>query len=284
MMTIALATLQEAVRKKLFVAIGIITLIYLGLYTALVYYYAKDINQSPGAADIFNVSRIVTQIVGVVGFYFSNMLVALLTIVTSFGAISSEVENGTIHSVLSKPLRRGDYLMGKYLGLAALTVAYAVILYFGVLGIAQVCHLSFTNSLRTVNVLQGLLFFILQPVTILAPAICGSSIFKTLTNGIIMISLYLLSLIGGMMEQIGAMVNQSAYLWGIFASLLAPFEVIYRLMVNRVFADLGISNPLMISMSGNSTVPSQWMVLYIGLYIIGLLLVACRRFNRRDLV
>lgn len=282
MMTIAWAALQEAVRKKMAGALGAITLIYLGLYYAMVYHYANYLQQHPGAG-IVNVTMIVTQIIGIVGLYFSNMLVAFLTIVVSFGAISTEVENGTIHAILSKPLLRRDYLFGKYLGLAGVTLVYTVFLYLGVLGIARFCHLPVASSLSIASIVKGLLFFCLQPLAILALVIYGSSVFKTLTNGIVVIALYLLSLVGGMMEQIGALVNRSVYLWGIFSSLVAPFDVIYRLMAHQVFADLGVGNFLMPGTTGGSTTPSPWMVLYIGLYIFGLLWVACRKFERRDL-
>jgi hypothetical protein len=92
-----------------------------------------------------------------------------------------------------------------------------------------------------------------------------------------------MGLIGGMMEQIGAMVNQTVYLLGIFSSLLAPFDVIYRLMLNQVFADLGTGAPFFAGLNASSTIPSKWMVLYILLYMFGLLLYACHKFSRRDL-
>jgi ABC-type transport system involved in multi-copper enzyme maturation permease subunit len=283
MITIAFITLKEAVRKKLLLAVGILTLVYLGLYYALVYHYARDIGHNLGTMNMIDVTRIVTQTVAIVGFYFSNMLVAFLTVMASFGAISTEIENGTVHAILSKPLRRRDYLLGKYLGLAMLTTAYATLLYLGVLGIGRLCQLPLLNTLSIINILKGLLFFIWQPLVILALTLMGSSIYKTLANGIVVISLYLMGLIGGMMEQIGAMVNQTVYLLGIFSSLLAPFDVIYRLMLNQVFADLGTGAPFFAGLNASSTIPSKWMVLYILLYMFGLLLYACHKFSRRDL-
>jgi ABC-type transport system involved in multi-copper enzyme maturation permease subunit len=283
MIAIALATFKEAVRKRMIFLVGVLTLIYLTLYYLLVYHYAKDMLKTPGRMNLIDVTRIVTQIVAIVGFYFSNMLIAFLTIMASIGAISTEIENGTAHSILSKPLPRIHYLFGKYLGLSALTVAYATALYFAVIMIGVWCKLPLVDALNPECILKGLLFFDLQPIALLTLSIWGSSIFKTLSNGIILISVYIFSLIGGMMEQIGAMINHTVYLWGIFFSLVAPFDVIYRLMVAQVFSDLGVSNPLTAGLQSGSTTPSIWMVIYILFYIAGLLFLACNRFARRDI-
>jgi ABC-type transport system involved in multi-copper enzyme maturation permease subunit len=283
MMAIALASFKEAVRKRMALLVGGLTLIYLTLYYLLVYHYAKDMVKAPGMMNLIDVTRIATQIVAIVGFYFSNMLIAFLTIMASVGAISAEIENGTAHSILSKPLKRTHYLLGKYLGLSALTVIYATMLYFAVILIGVWCKLPVVDSLNTGSIIKGLLFFDLQPVALLALAIWGSSILKTVSNGIIVISVYIFSLIGGMMEQIGAMTGHSIYLWGIFSSLIAPFDVIYRLMIAQVFSDLGIANPFMIGLHSGNTAPSIWMVVYILFYIAGLLFLACNRFARRDI-
>jgi ABC-type transport system involved in multi-copper enzyme maturation permease subunit len=283
MMSVALASLREAIRKKMIILVGALTLIYLTLYWLLVYYYVKDIPKEPGVMNIVNVTRIVTQIIAIVGFYFSNMLIAFLTIMASVGAISTEIENGTAHSILSKPLKRTHYLFGKFLGLAVLSVTYATLLYFAVILIGVWCKLPLVANFNTGNIIKGLLFFNLQPIAILALAVWGGSLGKTLTNGIVLISVYIFSLIGGMMEQIGAIANHTVYLWGIFSSLIAPFDVIYRLMIAQVFSDLGITNPFMMGLQSRSTAPSIWMGVYILFYIAGLLFWACKRFARRDI-
>jgi ABC-type transport system involved in multi-copper enzyme maturation permease subunit len=279
MMTIALASFMEAVRKRMVLLVGALTLIYLALYYLLVHHCAKDL----GMMNLIDVTKIATQIVAIIGFYFSNMLIAFLTIMASVGAISAEIENGTAHSILSKPLKRTHYLFGKYLGLSVLTVIYATVLYFAVLIIGLWCKLPVIDSLSTDSIIKGWLFFNLQPVALLALAVWGSAILKTVSNGIIVISVYIFSLIGGMMEQVGAMTSHAVYLWGILSSLIAPFDVIYRLMVAQVFSDLGIANPFVIGLHSGNTAPSIWMVVYILFYIAGLLYCACRTFSRRDI-
>lgn len=284
MIVIALTTLKEAIRKRMIVLVGALTLIYLTLYYLLVYHYAQDLPKEQGVMNIVNVTRLVTQLVAIIGLYFSNMLIAFLTIMTSAGAISAEIENGTAHSILSKPLKRTDYLLGKYLGLTVFTVTFATFLYLAVIMIGVWCKLPVVSNLDAASIIKGLIFFNLQPVALLALAVWGGSRLKTWSNGIVLIAAFIFSLIGGMMEQIGAMGHRTVYLWGIFSGLIAPFDVIYRLMVARLFSGLGITNPFLMGLKADSTTPSIWMVLYILLYIAGLLCFACRKFSRRDIV
>ncbi len=278
MMAIAAASFKEALRKKLFILVAVVTLVYLIIFGIINYFVVKEI-AGEGALGALVVA---STIVSFLGFYFSSMLVALLTIMVSVGAISSEVESGVIHSVVTRPLKRSSYVLGKYLGLGVLSVAYAVLLFAAVIGICAVFQLPIIKALEPVNLIKGLLFFALEPLAILSLSIYGSTAFKTLSNGIFVVSIYILGLIGGMMEQIGTMLeNQSVTNWGIFSSLISPFDVIYRQVLSSVFLNMGITNPF--TMQGGGSAPSIWMLIYIFVYIPGLILLAIRKFKSKDI-
>lgn len=283
MMTIAIASFKETLRKKILLLIGILTLVYLLLFGFIIYHAVKDINQWDSGNNL-KIYMMASQTVSILGFYFSSMLVAFLTIMASIGSVSSEIENGVIHSAITRPIKRMDYILGKYLGLAALIILYSVFLYTSVVLICILLQLPVMKMLGIPPLLKGLLFFILQPIAILSLSIFGSVRFKTTVNGIVVIALYILGAIGGMMEQIGtAIENTNLINWGIFSSLLAPFDVIYHQMLDAVFSDAGLANPMfaMSGMQGNT--PSRWMMVYIFVYIVGLTALAVRRFEKRDI-
>lgn len=283
MMAIAFASFKEAARKKLFLLVGALTLIYLVLYSLIVYYYVRDINRN-AIQGTLEIAMVASQLVSILGIYFSSMLVAFLTIMASVNTVSSEVENGSIHSIITKPVTRTEYILGKYVGLALLLCVYSVFLILSVLAISSIAGLAPVRNLDAVSILRGLGFFVLQPLSILSLSILGSSSLKTITNGIVVISIYLLGLIGGMMEQIGSLIkNDTLYLWGVFSSLLSPFDVIYREVLSSLFSSLGVTNPFMGPSGISSTAPSRWMIIFIFIYASGLLLLACRRFEMRDI-
>lgn len=282
-MTIAFTTFKEALRKKLLLLIGALTVIYILLFTIITYFYAKDVKNG-ALMDTVQIASIASQLISVMGFYFSSMLVALLTIMTSLSSISSEVENGTIHSIITKPLKRYEYIMGKYIGLGIISVSYATILFLLVILIPKIYGLPVTDIMELPGILKGWGVFILEPLAILSLSIFGSSIFHTLTNGIMVIAIYILGLIGSMMEQIGSLIsNDNLYKFGIFSSLISPFDLIYRKMISLIFSGAVIANPMSGGLNSGATSPSIWMMVYIGIYLVGLLVWAVAKFNKRDI-
>lgn len=283
MMAIAMASFMEALRKKIILLVGILTLVYLFLFGLIIYFTVKDISKM-GTENSIGVYFMASQMISILGFYFSSMLVAFLTIMASVGSISSEIESGILHSIITRPIKRIEYVMGKYLGLAVLVITYSLLLFSSVLLICYLFKLPAINAINSTSLIKGFLYFILEPIAILSLSIFGSVVFKTLTNGIFVIAIYILGLIGGMMEQIGALIkNENLLNWGIFSSLISPFDVIYRLMTSTIFSNLGVTNPLFGPASLSNTTPSMWMLLYILIYILGLLVWSIRKFERKDI-
>jgi len=280
---IAAASFKEALRKKLFILVAALTLIYLTIFGTITHFAVEDLSKG-GAQNPLNIIEVASTIISFLGFYFSSMLVAFLTIMVSVGSISSEVESGVIHSIITRPIKRSSYVLGKYLGLGVLSVAYSIFLFTAIMAICAVFKLPIVKTLEPVNVIKGLLFFILEPLAILSLAVYGSAAFRTLSNGIFVISIYILGLIGGVMEQIGLFLkNQDLINWGIISSLISPFDTIYRQMLSSLFTNLGITSPF-IGLSGmTSTAPSMWMLVYIFAYIPGLVILAIRKFRLKDI-
>lgn len=131
MITIAVASFKEAIRKKLLVAVGILTILYLAIFGTIVYFFVKDIGI--GQKNVLGVYEEVAFLVSMLGFYFSSMLVAFLTIMASMGSISSELESGILHSIITRPIKRSEYILGKYFGLFVLSTAYSLLLYTSVI-------------------------------------------------------------------------------------------------------------------------------------------------------
>lgn len=157
-MAIAFVTFKEALRKKLFFIVGGLTLIYLTIFALIVHYFMLDFERG-AMQEVISVFTIISQIISVLGFYFSSMLVALLTIVSSMTSISAEVENGTLHSIITKPIKRYEYVLGKYFGLGILSTAYSLILFSMVIIICKVQNLPIISSFDAISIAKGLGFF-----------------------------------------------------------------------------------------------------------------------------
>jgi ABC-type transport system involved in multi-copper enzyme maturation permease subunit len=282
MMTIALASFKEALKKKIILLIGLMTLVYLVILALITWFGYENLRKSNAGNGALMSNAAV--MVSLIGFYFSSMIAALLTIMASVGCISSEAENGVIYSIITKPVKRIQYVTGKYLGLALLSSAYSTFLYIGVVVINRAVGVPPLDKPDIPSLSAGLALFILEPLTILSISIWGSVSFKTINNGIFVIAVYILGILGGMMEQIGTATKMDGLAqWGIAISLISPFDSIYRKMVEVIYSTsnvpLFMSSPLFLS----NTTPSNWMMLYACVFLAGLLFLAVHKFNTKDI-
>ncbi|HZD60307.1 MAG TPA: ABC transporter permease subunit [Anaerolineae bacterium] len=62
--------------------------------------------------------------------------IAILAIALTVNQVPGEVERRTIYNIFSKPVRRSDYLIGKYIGVLVVIAACALIMGFAVFGFA----------------------------------------------------------------------------------------------------------------------------------------------------
>jgi hypothetical protein len=283
MFAITLSSFKEAIRKKIIIIIGSMTILYLVLFCILLNYVFGDLKKmNPGNIGIIENA---SGIVSILGFYFSSMIVAFVTIMASVGAIASDIESGIINAVISKPIKRMEYVLGKYLGIAVMTVGYSSFLYVFLVVINVVLNIPPLNIITTVDFLKGLALFCFEPLALLSLCIFGSVCWKTMNNGVIIIGVYILGMVGGMMEQIGSVVKLDGLVkWGIVISFFSPFESIYRKMISVIYSSVNIIGSSIAGpffMSRNT--PSIWMMVYALAFWVAFVLLAVRKFNSKDI-
>lgn len=284
MLAIALSSFREALKKKIVLIIAILTFIYIVVLTAITYYGMTYLKKSGAGMSAGEFLSSASMLVSVLGFYFSSMIAALLTIMASVGAISADIESGVIYSVISKPIKRSDYVMGKFLGLSVLSAAYSAFLFIYIVILNYAIGVPPLDKPNATVLLEGLAIFVLEPLVILSVSIWGGTTFKTINNGIFMVALYILGIMGGMMEQIGSITGlEGLEQSGVIISLISPFDTIYRKMTDIIYSSsnmqLTFSSPLFLS----GKAPSDWMILYVCLFAVLMLSLAVRKFNRKDM-
>jgi len=277
MLTMIGITFREGLNRKVLLISLVLAAIFLGLYSTGVHYAAKSLNESPNP---MLASVVYPQLLSF-GLYFGGFIVSFLAIFSTVGAISSEIETGIIHAVITKPIRRRDYVLGKFLGLGLFLALYAAV-FFTVIALII--------NLKTGLVMEGqwkaLGLFALQPVVLLAITLYGSVVFPTIANGVVMFMLYAVAIIGGMVEQIGWLINNTGLQQaGIVTSLVMPVDSLYRKIVHLLLSPAG--NPLnalqQMGPFGSMAEPSMWMVVYTLLYVLFFTGLAVYSFNRKDI-
>ncbi|WP_027365385.1 ABC transporter permease [Desulfotruncus alcoholivorax] len=277
MLTILKFTFKEHFSKKVLLFSLILAAIFLGLYGLGVHFAAKDLarNPNPMIADV-----LFPQLLSL-GLYFGGFIVSFLAIFSTVGAVSSEIENGIIQTIIAKPVRRSEIITGKFLGNGLFLALYAFLFFLTV---------YFTIRLQTGLELNGLwkaaALFALQPVTLLAVTLFGSTIISTIANGVVVFTIYMVGVIGGMVEQIAWLINNvTLQKAGIIASLIMPADALYRKIVNSLLHTTG--NPVtalqQMGPFGSMVEPSIWMVIYSIFYVLLFVGLAVYSFNKRDI-
>ena len=101
--TVAAMTFQEAVRNKLL----LVTLVFAAVLTAL--------SISAGSVSLGHRGRLIMD----VGLAAASMLGSIIAIALTVISFGSEVKNKTAYTLLTRPISRWAYLLGKYLGIVA---------------------------------------------------------------------------------------------------------------------------------------------------------------------
>ncbi len=271
--TITWLTFHEARRRKMVLAALVMGGLFLLLYGLGVALIDRNLQEHQISAIQL---RFNYNILLIAGLYVVHFLTVMLAIFASVDTIAGEIASHTIQTLVTKPVRRWQIVLGKWLGYAAMLLIYLGLLGGGIFVVTYVL-VGYTPP----NQLAGLLLLMLEALVLLSLSLLGGTRLSTLTNGVLLFMLYGVAFIGAWVEQIGALLQSHAAVnIGIVTSLLMPVEALWRrasyLMQPPILS--GIPTPF----SGISP-PSQAMVIYAALYAAAALGLAMRVFSRRDL-
>jgi ABC-type transport system involved in multi-copper enzyme maturation permease subunit len=278
---IARMTFLETIRRRIVLTGLVLGLVFLTVFT--IGFRMIYINVSAEAANTPN--EVFTNIMSSEGFNVLMLagLYAVTFLSVAMGALlgadtlSGEIISGTIQTIVSKPVRRSDVVLGKWLGFAILLAGYSLLMSGG-----TVLSVWIQSGYTARNVLTGLSLIYLESLLIMTISLCCSSFLSGLATGGVVFGLYGLSFIGGWVEQIGAILqNETAVKVGIVTSLLIPSETLWRRAAFEMQSP--ISGALGISPFGTISVPSPLMIGYAIFYLILALMAAISIFNHRDL-
>lgn len=273
---IARLTFREAARRWILWVALLLGLAFLAVYGIGFREIQKDITRTAQGMAVLEYSEIYNFML-MAGLYSVNFLTAMMAVLTSVDTLSGEIATGTIHTIVSKPLRRWEIVLGKWLGFSIMLLLYLLLMGGGILTLVFLIA-----GYQPPGAGLGLLLMGFNAVLLLSVSMMGGASLSTLANGVLVFGLFGIAFIGGWIEQFGSILNnQTAINIGIASSLLLPSEALWKRaafeMQSPLVAALGYS-PFT-----SNTVPSPLMLVYAALYILGALALAVRTFGRRDL-
>ncbi len=279
---LARLTFREAIRRRIVQAGLVLGFLFLVIFSIGFHLFTGQIYPNlagPTRSIMMNESY---NVLGIAGLYAVAFMALAMGTLLAADTLAGEISSGTVQTLVSKPVRRGEIVLGKWLGIAGLVLCYLL-----VIGSGTILSVWAQTGYMLPNPLLGLFFIFLECLVIMSVAmLCGSRLSALATGGVVF-GLYGISFIGGWVEQIGAMLrNQgsasaAAVNIGIVSSLIMPSEAMWRRAAYEMQA--AISGGFGLSPFGTVSVPSLAMIVYTLLYLLACVTLAIRWFGRRDL-
>jgi Cu-processing system permease protein len=286
---IARFTLQEAVSRRLILAGVVISLGYVGLF-ALGFHFAYDraVENTPDPETRLGLG-IAFATLTLFGVYVVNYLASFLALFLSVGAVSGEIDSGTLHAVLARPLNRSEFVIGRWLGYVVMIAGYVVAMTGAILLVARL-----VAGYEVPDPGPALLLMLLESVLLLTVSLFGSTLMPTLANGVVVFTLVGLAWLAGIIEFVGRLLQSApdstggdALLnIGTTVSLLLPSDALWR------GASYYLESPTLLAAMGasrggipffSSTPPATALVVWALGYVVVVLCAAVLAFGKRDL-
>jgi ABC-type transport system involved in multi-copper enzyme maturation permease subunit len=249
---IARLTIREAQRRRLLWVALFMGVAFLLVFGIAFHFIRLDIERQVNASEDLT---FVSVLLLTAGLYAVNLLVNVVAVLVSVTTVSGEIESHTIDAIVTKPIPRWQVILGKWLGYAAL-----VLLYLGFLvgGLMLIVYLR--SGFAMENIGRGVSLMALAALLVLTVSIAGGTRLSTIANGVMTFMLFGLAFMGGLVEQVGALIrNPAAVNVGIVSSLIMPADSLWK-KATAYFQPGDVTNPFELGPFAAITEPSNLMV------------------------
>ena len=195
-LTIARLTVAEAARRRILVVLLGLTLVSVALTTLGVERLVTLGRAAPDTTEL-EIQVGVSQILILVAFMFSFVL-AMTAAFLAAPAIAADLETGVAHAVLARPIRRADYVIGRWIGLVAIVAAYAA-----ASGLLEIGAVLLVTGYAPPQPLMAVAFLSAQAIVLLTLALLCSTRLPAIAAGAICVVVYGLGWMAGVFAGIG---------------------------------------------------------------------------------
>src|SRR5918995_7313472 len=220
-LTIAALTLREATRRRVLMALTVLTVVLIALSG---WGFSRLAAESGGSALTSGEARLTASILlNLVMFGFS-LIAALGTAFLAGPTLAGETESGIALSVLARPIRRSAFLLGKWLGLVTFGTGFIV-----VAGLAECLVVRWTMDYWPPDPAVALALLAAQTTVLLTLAVLLSTAVSPMASGVVAVGLFGAAWIAGVVGGIGASLdNEAVVRVGTISRMLLPTDGLWR--------------------------------------------------------
>jgi len=278
---IAVFSLQESVRRRVFLVVGLLTLAFLALYGLGAWQLFKTADAFAEPIRGVDGRTVAGATIQGLAMFATLFLGTILAVFLTLGAVRGEAERGLLQPVLVRPVRRRTVLLGRFIAAAGVCMAYVVVIFFA----TAVLTWAFSDWWPDRVVVPAIQLAVAVAV-IAALSLAGSVVLASTANGIAVFMAFGAGLVAGLLGQIGeALGSDTLDNVSTIVSWALPFEALYQSALSQLTADTVGFTRLAIDLGpfggAESAGAALWPYTLAYLAVIGV--VAAWAFARRDL-
>jgi ABC-type transport system involved in multi-copper enzyme maturation permease subunit len=282
LITIARYAMQEALRRKVFLIVLLLTLLFLFLFWLANHYVFRDIATITPPADVhvdartfagaflFGLAMFATLFLGVV-----------LAVFLTLGVVSGDAERGLLQPLVVRPIGRGQLLAARFLGAAGVCAGYVLLVYF-----ASMLITGLTGQWWPDRIVAPGLELAAAVVIVTALSLLGTIVLSATANGIAIFMLFGAGLVAGLLGSIGhALGSHAVKHAATVAAWVLPFEALYQDALRQITADASGLTGFLLQLGpfGGAYVHGWGIRVWAFAYLAAVAAVALAGFARRDL-
>jgi len=278
--TIAGYGLREAVRRKVFAVVVLLTVAFLVLYwigNRYVFGHIDDVIPPAGidartfaGAFVFGMAMFGTLFLGVV-----------LAVFLTLGVVRGDEERGLLQPLVVRPVGRSTLLVARYLGTAAVCVPYVLAVYFASMAVTGLEGGWWPDRVVTPGLELAGGVLVVAGISLL-----GSVFLTSTANGIAVFMVFGAGLVAGLLGNIGHVLNSHGLIHAAkIAAWAVPFEALYQHALRAITErTTGLTGFLLrLGPFGGAEQGGAGLRLWAAAYLLLVGAVALAGFARRDL-
>jgi Cu-processing system permease protein len=282
-MTVIVAyALREALRRRVFAVVLLLTAVFLALYGLANHYVFRDVASIHVPSDISVDKRTFAGafILGMAAFA-TLFLGVVLAVFLTVGVVSGDAERGLLQPLVVRPLGRSTLLVARFLAAAAVCTVYVVVVYASAMAMTGLIggwwpHLLLTPAATLAGAVA----------LVAALSLLGSIFLSASANGIGVFMIFAAGLVSGLLGTIGHALGSHAVSHAArIAAWVLPFEGLYEDSLRQITSHTsGLTGFLLQLGPFGGAYTGGWALrAWAAAYLAVIGLVALTAFARRDL-
>jgi ABC-type transport system involved in multi-copper enzyme maturation permease subunit len=280
--TIIRYAMQEALRRKVFLVVLLLTVLFLGLFWLINHFVFRDVETIRPPENVHVDSRTFAgAFMFGLGMFATLFLGVVLAVFLTLGVVSGDAERGLLQPLVVRPIGRSALLGARFIGASAVCTFYVLLVYFGAMLIVGGVGHWWPARIVTPGI-----ELVASVIIVTALSLLGSVILSATANGIAVFMIFGAGLVAGLLGSIGdALGSHAVKTSAAVAAWVLPFEALYQDALRQITTNTSGVTAFLLKLGpfGGAYINGWGIRLWAAAYLALVAVLAAYAFARRDL-